>query len=161
MVTGVASSGRSTVAAILADRLNCSLSEGEDFHPAGNITEMAAGHALTGEPQWAWLEAIRDWITANPGDAVITCSALRRSYRDFLRTADAQIRFLHIHGTVQELAAQLSGSTAPLHVGRHAGFATCHLEPLDADENGAVLHLGDTPHMIAERAAHALTLEAS
>jgi len=83
---GPAGTGKSTVAGMLAGRLGWDLQEGDDLHPAVNVAKMAAGHAL--DDRWPWLDRVAGWIdgqiaAGRPG--VITCSALKRSYRDVLR----------------------------------------------------------------------------
>jgi gluconokinase len=93
VVMGVAGSGKTTVGQILARRLGWSFAEADDFHSAANVAKMASGIPLTDEDRRPWLESIRSWADASPGDSVITCSALRRSYRDILRGAQATVRF--------------------------------------------------------------------
>lgn len=88
VIMGVSGSGKSTVAGILAGRLGWDLEEGDDLHPARNITKMAAGDPLTDEDRRPWLDRVAEWIRAHttagmPG--IITCSALKRTYRDQLR----------------------------------------------------------------------------
>ncbi|OLT54664.1 hypothetical protein BJF88_08175 [Cellulosimicrobium sp. CUA-896] len=93
VVMGVAGSGKTTVATLLADRLGITYAEADQFHPQANIDKMTAGTALTDEDRWPWLEAIRDWLTseAEAGrSGVVTCSALKRSYRDLLRAPAAR-----------------------------------------------------------------------
>ena len=85
---GPAGTGKSTVAGMLAGRLGWDLQEGDDLHPAVNVAKMAAGHALADDDRWPWLDRVAGWIdgqiaAGRPG--VITCSALKRSYRDVLR----------------------------------------------------------------------------
>ena len=108
VVMGVAGSGKSTVGQILSRRLGWSFAEADDFHSAANVAKMAAGTPLTDEDRRPWLESIRTWIDANAGDSVVTCSALRRSYRDILRGAQANVRFLHLSGTQESIAAHWS-----------------------------------------------------
>jgi carbohydrate kinase (thermoresistant glucokinase family) len=88
VLMGVSGCGKSTVAAMLSGRLAWPFAEGDDLHPRVNVEKMAAGQALTDLDRWPWLLRVRDWIhgridAGEPG--VITCSALRRSYRDVLR----------------------------------------------------------------------------
>ena len=88
---GVSGCGKSTVAGVLAGRLGWDLGEGDDLHPAANVAKMAAGHPLTDEDRKPWLELVASWIrehtdAGRPG--IITCSALKRSYRDVLRGDD-------------------------------------------------------------------------
>lgn len=155
---GVSGSGKTTVAGILADRLGWSFAEADDFHPPENVAKMTAGTPLTDEDRWPWLETIRDWIEANPGNAIITCSALRRSYRDILRSADAKVRFLHLHGTTEELSARLTGRSNHFMSVSMLDSQLATLEPLDEDEDGVVLPIAGTPQQVADRAMHALRL---
>ena len=85
VIMGVSGSGKSTVAAILAGHLGWDLQEGDDLHPGTNVDKMAAGIALTDDDRWPWLDRVADWIRDHtmagvPG--IITCSALKRVYRD-------------------------------------------------------------------------------
>ena len=98
-VTGVAGSGKSTVARALALRLGCRFLEGDDFHGAANIAKMASGQALSDEDRWPWLARIGERLAQCevPG-LVISCSALRRVYRDAIRQAAPGVRFLFLDG---------------------------------------------------------------
>src|SRR6266704_6851720 len=85
VVMGVSGSGKSTIADNLAERLGWTFEDGDRFHPASNVAKMSAGHPLTDEDRWPWLQAIADEIDrlAAAGErAVIACSALKRVYRD-------------------------------------------------------------------------------
>lgn len=94
VVMGVAGSGKSTVARLLAQRRGACFLEGDDFHPAANVAKMAAGTPLTDDDRWPWLAALRQAMRGE-SDVVAACSALRRSYRDALRAA-GQVRFVHL-----------------------------------------------------------------
>lgn len=88
VVMGVSGAGKSTVAAALAGHLGWDLAEGDDFHPPANLRKMAAGHPLDDADRAPWLQAIAGWIqeqTAAGRQGIVTCSALRRRYRDVLR----------------------------------------------------------------------------
>jgi gluconokinase len=94
VVTGVAGSGKTTVGKLLAQRLNCPYAEADDFHSAANVAKMAAGIPLDDADRAPWLEALSRWLDAQPGDAVMTCSALKRAYRE--RFHRAQLVFLQV-----------------------------------------------------------------
>lgn len=88
VIMGVSGSGKSTVAGILAGQLGWDLAEGDDLHPAANVAKMSAGIPLTDTDRWPWLDRVTEWITEHtaaglPG--IITCSALKRIYRDRMR----------------------------------------------------------------------------
>jgi gluconokinase len=156
IVMGVSGSGKTTIGRILADRLDWSFAEADDLHPAENVAKMTAGTPLTDDDRWPWLEIIRAWIDANPGNAIVTCSALRRSYRDILRTASARVRFLHLHGSVEALSSRLSARTDHFMPAAMLDSQLATLEPLGPDEDGVVVSIADTPQRIADRAAEAL-----
>lgn len=87
IVGGVAGSGKTTVGAMLAGRLNWRFADADDFHPAANVTKMHNGVPLTDEDRWPWLRAIAAWMDARIAageSAVVACSALKRAYRDLL-----------------------------------------------------------------------------
>ena len=84
---GVSGCGKSTVAGLLAGRLGWRFAEADDFHSPSNVAIMAGGSALTDTDRAPWLASLRDWIDGEDAPAVLTCSALRRSYRDVLGPA--------------------------------------------------------------------------
>ena len=109
VLMGVSGCGKSTVAALLAGRLGWDVAEGDDLHPAANVDKMAAGHALDDEDRWPWLAKVAEWIgehtdAGRPG--VITCSALKRSYRDVLR--GEQVVFVYLAGSREQIARRLA-----------------------------------------------------
>ncbi len=87
VIMGVSGSGKSTLGQRLAEATGYRFVEGDDLHPAANVAKMSAGIALTDEDRWPWLEQVADVLgAARPGEGcIISCSALRRAYRDFLR----------------------------------------------------------------------------
>src|SRR5580765_7102246 len=104
VLMGVSGCGKSTVAGVLAGQLGWEFEEGDDLHPPANIAKMHAGHPLTDEDRWPWLDLVSAWIRGRtdaglPG--IITCSALKRSYRDVLRGDD--VVFVYLHGTREQL----------------------------------------------------------
>lgn len=107
VVMGVSGSGKSTVASVLAARRSMQFVEGDDLHPPANIAKMAAGVPLDDDDRWPWLAALRQALRS--GDqVVVTCSALTRSYRDALRSAD-QVRFIYLVIDPEEAARRVAG----------------------------------------------------
>jgi gluconokinase len=111
IVMGVSGSGKSTIAAALADRLRFSYRDGDEFHPRANIEKMRAGTALTDDDRKPWLAAIADAIdraatTETP--LVVACSALKRAYRDVLVHGRADVRLVYLQGTPSLIAERLS-----------------------------------------------------
>ncbi len=154
IVMGVSGSGKSTIGEALASATGWVFIEGDDFHSAADKEKMAAGVALDDADRWPWLQAIRSWITetARHGQsAIISCSALKRSYRDLLRGDGKNVYFCHLEADADVLAKRISHrvdhfmSRALL----HSQFNT--LEPLQADEQGIVVSaLGSVPQITAE-----------
>lgn len=96
VVMGVAGSGKTTLARAIAKRLIYRFIEGDDLHPTGNIAKMSAGIPLTDEDRWPWLARVATTLREEPA-TVVTCSALKRAYRDWLRReACTPIRFVHV-----------------------------------------------------------------
>ncbi|MFS0794347.1 gluconokinase [Microbacterium sp. 1P10AE] len=143
---GPAGTGKSTVAGMLAGRLGWDFQEGDDLHPAENVAKMAAGHALTDDDRWPWLDRVAAWIdgqlaAGRPG--VITCSALKRSYRDVLRRDD--VTFVLLLGDPALVLARLlrrQGHFMPPAL-LTSQFDT--LEIPDADERAIHIDLDLTP----------------
>jgi gluconokinase len=156
VVMGVAGSGKTTVAAILGERLGWPVAEADDFHSPENVAKMSAGTPLTDEDRQPWLASIRDWISGTGGDCVVTCSALRRSYRDVLRQAEARVRFVHLDGSRDEIAERMSARTdhfMPLDL---LDSQLDTLEPPQPDEDAVVIPITGTPEQIAQAALDAL-----
>lgn len=110
VVMGVSGSGKSTVAASLAERLGWDVAEGDDFHPETNVVKMAAGQPLTDADRWPWLASLATWIDAHVGagrGGVVSCSALKRAYRDRLR--GEHVTFVYLRGDRATIAERLAG----------------------------------------------------
>ncbi len=158
VVMGVAGSGKTTVAHRLADELGWSFAEADDFHPPAHVAAMAAGVPLTDADRWPWLRALRAWIDAVPGDAVLTCSALRRRYRDVLAGADARVRFVHLDGTVEQLSARLSSRIGHFMPASMLDSQLATLERLHPDEDGTVIGIDAPPAALTTRIITAMAL---
>jgi len=110
VVMGVSGSGKSTVGALLAERLGVPFVDGDALHPATNVAKMAAGIPLTDDDRWPWLDAVGERLAHSP--VVVACSALRRAYRDRLRAAAPGARFVLLDGTRELLAERMHERTA-------------------------------------------------
>lgn len=111
VVMGVSGCGKSTLGQALAGALGLPFVEGDELHPARNVERMAAGIALTDVDRQGWLEAIAQKLrnASEQGQGlVVSCSALKRRYRDLLRSGAPDLRFVHLHGAPELLAARLS-----------------------------------------------------
>lgn len=140
IISGVSGSGKTTVGAMLAGRLGWPFADADDFHPAANVEKMRAGIPLTDEDRWPWLALIRDWISAriDAGEsAIVTCSALRRSYREIL--ALPGVEFVHLEGTRHDLAERLGRRLGHFMPASLLDSQLETLEPLGPDEAGFVV----------------------
>ncbi|MEP6791269.1 MAG: gluconokinase [Ramlibacter sp.] len=102
VVMGVAGCGKSEVGRLIAQQLDLPLIEGDDFHPPGNIRKMKQGTPLTDEDRVGWLQALGAQLAAHPKGVVLTCSALKADYRNSLRQATHDLKFVHLAITPQE-----------------------------------------------------------
>jgi gluconokinase len=156
VVMGVSASGKSTVGAALARDLGVPFVDGDDLHPAANIAKMSRGVPLDDADRMPWLDAVGARLAdgAAHGGVVVACSALRRAYRDRLRAAAPTTVFVHLDADAETLARRAQG--------RHGHFMPASLlvsqlatlEPLGADEPGAVFDVsaGDAVAVAAEAA---------
>ncbi|MFJ9666048.1 gluconokinase [Streptomyces sp. NPDC101219] len=157
VVMGVSGTGKTTVGTLLAARLGVPYAEADDFHPPANIEKMSAGTPLTDDDRAPWLDAIGDWARGRTGlGGVVSCSALKRAYRDRLRDAAPDLLFLHLTGDrslVAERLAQRTGHFMPTAL-LDSQFAT--LQPLDPDEAGVAVDVAAGPTEVTEQALAAL-----
>ncbi|MDT9684505.1 gluconokinase, GntK/IdnK-type [Streptomyces sp. TRM76323] len=146
VVTGVSGSGKSTIGRALARQLGVPYEEGDDLHPPGNIEKMEAGVPLTDEDRAPWLERVAGWLRGHlDRGGVITCSALKRRYRDRLAAVSPRVFFLHLHGPAELIAARITarrGHFMPPSLLRSQFDA---LEPPAPDEHGAEVSVEGTP----------------
>ena len=155
VVMGVSGSGKSTLAALLAEKLGCELAEADSFHSPANIAKMAAGIPLTDEDRAPWLRDIAAWIAENDRanrSAVVTCSALRRAYRDVLRAASPRVVFLHLTGPRELIAERMQHRSGHFMKAGMLDSQIATLEPLTADERGIVLEVSRPPDALADAA---------
>ena len=107
---GVSGSGKSTIAALVAQHLGWPMIEGDDLHPPANIAKMTQGIPLTDDDRKPWLEAIaariHSWRVAGT-QGVVTCSSLRRAYRDLLRAGHDDVRFVFLKGSYELLLGRM------------------------------------------------------
>jgi carbohydrate kinase (thermoresistant glucokinase family) len=156
IVMGVSGSGKTTVGKLLARRLKAEFLEGDELHPERNVERMASGIPLTDNDRRDWLRQIAQQLAdahASQHALVVSCSALKRSYRDTLRAASQQLVFVHLHGDKALLEARLRGRTGHY---MPASLLDSQLEILEApgpDERAASFDAAPPPEMIAEQAA--------
>jgi gluconokinase len=157
VVMGVAGTGKTTVGQLLADAMDVPYAEADAFHPPANVARMSAGIPLDDDDRAPWLDAIGGWARNRAGrGGVVSCSALKRAYRDRLRRAAPDIRFVHLTGDrslIRSRMAERSGHFMPLEL-LDSQFAT--LEPLQPDEPGVAVPVTGAPAAVADRALTAL-----
>ena len=153
VLMGVTGSGKSTVVAPLALRLGAVSADGDSFHAEASVRKMAAGVPLDDDDRQPWLRAIAAWIGAREAesvDAVVTCSALRRRYRDLLRDDHPSVRFVHLaagRAVLERRLAERTGHYMP------PSLLASQLETLEAlgpDEPGFDVSAEGPPDEIAD-----------
>lgn len=163
VVMGVSGCGKSTVAALLAGRLGWPFEEGDALHPQSNIDKMAAGHSLTDDDRWPWLEKVAGWVEErlDAGEnGLITCSALKRSYRDVINRRGSGVVFVYLAGSRSTIAARMAA--------RHGHFMPASLldsqfaalEEPTSDEPEIRVDIGPAPGVIAQTIVEQLSLTA-
>jgi gluconokinase/shikimate kinase len=161
VIMGVSGGGKSTVAGLLAGRLGWDLAEGDDMHPAANIAKMAAGHPLDDADRWPWLARVAEWIrgrTAADRPGIVTCSALKRSYRDVLR--GPSVVFVYLAGSRELIARRLAARQGHFMPAALLDSQFAALEPPGPDEQAVTLDITGSPSTEAEQILHTLNLEA-
>lgn len=136
VVMGISGVGKSAIGHELAARFGLEYADGDDFHSEANIKKMASGHPLTDDDRWPWLRTIGTWLAEHEDiGGVISCSALRRVYRDILVEAAPRTTFLHLHGDHDMIRSRMEHRTHFM----PASLLTSQeqtLEQLQDDENG-------------------------
>jgi gluconokinase len=154
VVMGVSGSGKTTVAALLAAKLGWRYREGDDLHPDANVEKMRGGTPLTDDDRWPWLRKIAEEIDgwrARGEDGVLTCSALKRAYRDIIIGDRPEVALAYLKGSQDLIARRMAARhehfmpTALL----ASQFAT--LQEPTPDERPIIIDIGGAPGEIADR----------
>jgi gluconokinase len=161
VVMGTSGVGKTTVAKLLAGRLGWPFAEADDFHSPEAVEKMRGGTPLTDADRRPWLGRIRDWISgeADRGvSTVVTCSALKRAYRDTLRDADADLRFVFLAGDPATVASRLAARKGHYMPPSLLASQLADLEPLGSDEPGVRVDVAGSPDAIVAEALAGLGL---
>ncbi|HEX5565538.1 MAG TPA: gluconokinase [Streptomyces sp.] len=151
---GVSGSGKTTVGTLLAGKLGVPYAEADDFHPARNVAKMASGVPLDDDDRRPWLDAIAAWLEdRDEHGGVVSCSALRRRYRDRLRKAAPDLFFIHLTGSPELIAERMTRRKGHFMPPELLLSQISALEPLEPDEAGAVIPVDGSPEEIAGLAA--------
>lgn len=154
VVMGVAGSGKSTVAAALAERLGWAHIDADDFHPQANIDKMRAGTPLTDDDRVPWLDRMRaelDRRVAEAAPAMLSCSALKRKYRAVLCGGSGVVGFVHLRASREVLAERLSDREGHFFPAALIDSQLAALEEPGSDEDALIVDATDDAAGIAER----------
>jgi carbohydrate kinase (thermoresistant glucokinase family) len=158
LIMGVSGAGKSTVGPLLAARLGVPFADADAFHPPANIAKMSRGEPPTDADRWPWLDAIGAWLDAQQAagaGGVVTCSALKRIYRQHLLGARPLVRLVFLQGEPALIAARQAaraGHFMPTSL-MASQFAT--LEAPGPEENPITLSVESPPELILEAALRA------
>ncbi|MCL3859684.1 gluconokinase [Actinotalea sp. K2] len=161
VVMGVAGSGKTTLATLLAERLGWRYAEADEFHPQANIDKMTAGTPLDDEDRWPWLRAICDWLseqTREGTSSIVTCSALKTVYRDVLREADGEVLFVHLTAAPEVIGGRMQQRAGHFMPPTLLPSQLQTLQPLEAHERGVTITVDVPPEEVADRTIAALGL---
>lgn len=139
---GVSGSGKSTVGAALARRMRVPFVDADTLHPAANVAKMAAGHPLDDDDRSPWLDKVGEWLAAHRDGGVVSCSALKRKYRDRLRAHCPGVEFLHLSGSAELIAGRLAARTDHFMPAALLRSQLDTLEALGPDEAGMTVDAG-------------------
>ncbi|MET3142987.1 MULTISPECIES: gluconokinase [unclassified Arthrobacter] len=166
VVMGVAGSGKSTIAAALARQLGWACAEADEFHPQSNIDRMTQGIPLQDEDRWPWLQEIQNWMSAHAAageSTVLTCSALKLSYRRLLSEAQGRVLFIHLDGGADLIGQRMQGREGHFMPPTLLPSQLATLEPLTDQELAAGslrLDISNSPEKIVAAVLAGLTLPA-
>ena len=159
VIMGVSGCGKTTIAKGLCGRLGWQYQEGDALHPPANVEKMKAGHPLTDEDRWPWLrriaEKIDEWRVKRVS-GVVTCSALKRAYRDIIIGQRPDVLLVYPKGSKELIASRIAH--------RHAHFMPASLldsqfatlEEPSPDENPLIVDIDQTPDQIVDEVVERL-----
>ena len=158
VVMGVSGVGKTTVGELLAERLGVSFADADEFHPPANIAKMSDGIPLVDDDRWPWLDAIGSWLAERAAvGAVVTCSALKHSYRDAIRARAPTTWFLYLAGDDALIRKRLSQRPHHFMPASLLDSQLATLEPPDEHERAIVESASEPPDDIVDNFLHTLS----
>lgn len=159
VVMGVSGSGKTTVSALLAAALGCQFQEGDDLHPAANVEKMKSGTPLTDTDRLPWLHKIAEEIDgwrARDESGVLTCSALKRSYRDIIIDGRSDVTLVYLRGSYDLIHRRISARHGHFMPAALLDSQFAALEEPTPDEHPITVDVGNRPAEIALEIVHQL-----
>lgn len=157
VVMGVAGCGKSTAGNAIADHLSGVYLEGDELHPKANIEKMSNGQPLTDEDRWPWLKIIAQKMSKTEGLVFTGCSALKRSYRDFIKAeAGEDVTFIHLSGSKELIAERMKNRAGHFMPTSLLDSQFAALEPLSEQETSIIVDISSSEQDILDQIIRAI-----
>ena len=148
VLMGVSGCGKSLVGQALALKLGVKFIEGDEFHTPENKKKMGAGIALNDGDRWGWLRKLGDLASNNEEPLIISCSALKRSYRELLGSKGADLIFVHLHAHREVIESRIEARKGHFFNPGLLASQFDTLEPLEPDEQGFEVNVANSEHLV-------------
>jgi len=155
---GVAGCGKTTIGKLLAQKLAWRFNDADEFHPPANVEKMSSGQPLSDDERAPWLQAISNHISdclVRDVGAVVTCSALKKAYRDAIMVDPERVKFVHLHGSRELLWERISGREG--HFMKPA-MLDSQLATLEMPEDALTVEITSKPEAIVASICDSLSL---
>lgn len=154
VIMGICGCGKTTAALAVQQYLQCAYAEGDVFHTQANRDKMGAGIPLNDDDRQPWLENLRDWMSGQTKQgaaySVVTCSALKKQYRDILRGAEGEVYFIHLAPPVDINRERMAARKGHYMKANMVDSQLAILEPLQTDEKGVVIDNAGSTEEVAD-----------
>lgn len=162
VIMGVSGAGKSTAGENLAAEFGWPFRDADSFHPPENVRKMSAGIPLDDDDRWPWLAAIAAWIDerrANGQHGIVTCSALKRRYRDRLLAGRDDVRLVYLSGDIELIADRMGRRKNHFMPPALLESQFAALEEPAEDENPLIVSIHTTPRRVAEQILAQLAMD--